>query len=201
MTQCSDFMTWIMAARYLDRYWEIGDKFGRNGKASVKLAREHWYKNGSQQNPKMSMAPNYPEEEAYKCADENDECYCDGRVHFGLRMRPDNGSEIETFQSLLEFSRMTVKSSGYKDAVTCRASDMARGHGLNKVWDDFKDLPKQCYCEPMNKYEPYHCSADGGQCSCKNGNVFYGAKYKEGTKKIANFESVMDQPVTVVSAN
>lgn len=41
-------MTWIMAARYLDRYWEIGDKFGRNGKASVQLAKEHWATNGSQ---------------------------------------------------------------------------------------------------------------------------------------------------------
>lgn len=58
--QCGNFMTWMMAARYLDRYWEIGDKFGRNGKSSVKMAREHWYNNGSMQSPKLSMAPNYP---------------------------------------------------------------------------------------------------------------------------------------------
>ena len=28
---CGPFMTWIMTGRYLDRYWELGDKFGRNG--------------------------------------------------------------------------------------------------------------------------------------------------------------------------
>jgi hypothetical protein len=37
-----------MAGRYLDKYWELGDKFGRSGKSSVKLGVEHWYKNGSQ---------------------------------------------------------------------------------------------------------------------------------------------------------
>lgn len=118
-----------MAGRYLDRYWEIGDKFGRNGRASVKLAKEHWYNNGSQQSPKLSMSPNYPEEEAYKCADENDGCACNGRVHYGLRVRPDNGEEIETFQGLLEFTRQTTKTT-MKDAVVCRISDMSK----NKNW-------------------------------------------------------------------
>lgn len=46
-TKCGKYMTWFAASRYLDRYWEIGDKFGRTGKSSVKLAREHWYTNGS----------------------------------------------------------------------------------------------------------------------------------------------------------
>jgi hypothetical protein len=30
-------LTWTMGARYLDRYWDLGDKFGRNGKAAIKL--------------------------------------------------------------------------------------------------------------------------------------------------------------------
>ena len=62
-----------------------------------------------------------------------------------------------------------------------------------KQWEDFKDLPKQCFCEPTPKYEPYHCSEDGGQCSCKNGNVFYGIKYKQNSaNKLASFEDVQE---------
>jgi hypothetical protein len=97
MTKCGNYMTWIMAARYLDRYWDIGDAFGRSGKPSVKMARDHFYNNGSQQNPKLDASPNYPEEQAYKCADEGDSCQCDGRIHYGLRIRPDSGDEINTF--------------------------------------------------------------------------------------------------------
>lgn len=40
-------MTWIMAGRYLDRYWDLGDAFGRNGKSGVKLGKAHWENNGS----------------------------------------------------------------------------------------------------------------------------------------------------------
>lgn len=47
------------------------------------------------------MAYNYQDEEPYVCGYDGEECYCDGRIHYGLRMRPDNGSEIETFQGLL----------------------------------------------------------------------------------------------------
>jgi len=79
---------------------------------------------------------------------------------------------------------------------------MNKGKGKSKMWEDYQDLPKQCFCEPMNKYEPYHCSADGGQCSCKKGNVFYGAKFKKGnSSKIANFEEMSAQPMAVVKAN
>lgn len=167
------------------------------------MAKEHWHNNGSSQSPKLSMAPNYPEEEVYKCADENDACACEGRVHFGLRIRPDNGEEIESFQGLLQFARQT-KKSGKNEALVCRSSDMntRNGKNLDEVWDDFKDLPKQCFCEPKPKYEPYHCSADGGQCSCKNGNVFYGAKFAQGnSSKIASFEDMQAQSMTVVAAN
>jgi hypothetical protein len=45
--QCGPFMTWIMAGRYLDRYWDLGDAYGRNGKAGVKLGKAHWENNGS----------------------------------------------------------------------------------------------------------------------------------------------------------
>ena len=56
----------------------------------------------------------------------------------------------------------------------------------------------------MPQYEPYHCSADGGNCSCKNGNVFYGIKYKPGNEsmsQMANFEDLTSMPYTVVGAN
>jgi hypothetical protein len=40
---------------------------------------------------------NAPEEEPYKCADEGEECQCKGKIHMGMRIRPDDGSEVETF--------------------------------------------------------------------------------------------------------
>lgn len=108
-------------------------------------------------------------------------------------MRPDDGSEIESFQSLQEFAKLTTKPAfDSKEAIVCRTDDFINKNGRKKThtWDEFKELPKQCWCEPQPKYEPYHCSADGGQCSCKKGVVFYGAKYKAGTTKLANFEDV-----------
>jgi hypothetical protein len=45
---------------------------------------------------------NYPEEETpYLLGNEGDYGACNGRIHYGLRIRPDSGSEIETFQGLL----------------------------------------------------------------------------------------------------
>lgn len=64
------------------------------------------------------------------------------------------------------------------------------------------ELPKQCWCEPLPRYEPYHCSADGGSCSCKGGAVLYGAKFKNETStKIANVEDAALRPWTVTFAN
>lgn len=97
---------------------------------------------------------------------------------------------------------MTTKTGGIREPVVCRLSDMNAGKKMKNQFEQFKELPKQCFCEPKPKYEPYHCSADGGQCSCKNGNVFYGAKFKaSNTSKIANFEEMSSQPMTVVAAN
>jgi hypothetical protein len=90
-------MTWIMAGRYVDRYYWVGDEYGRTWK-SLEAVRNHWYTNGSLQiEPKLSMAYNYMDEEPYVAGYEGEEVWCDGRIHYGLRMRPDNGSEIETF--------------------------------------------------------------------------------------------------------
>lgn len=124
----------------------------------------------------------------------------------GQRIRPDNGDEVETFQDLLSFGRLHKHSNGGPhETVTCMDTEFPEKQktgGDGGIWSDFKDLPKQCWCEPENKYEPYHCSADGGQCSCKNGNVFYGAKFAEdNTTKIANFAEMSAQAMTVVGAN
>lgn len=70
------------------------------------------------------MAYNYQDEEPYVCGYDGEECYCDGRIHYGLRMRPDNGSEIESFQGLLSWARMTKKSSYDSGASTCTESSM-----------------------------------------------------------------------------
>ena len=91
-----------------------------------------------------------------------------------------------------------------KDTYTCDESSFSirKNSGKAEKWKIFADLPKQCWCEPENKYEPYHCSEDGGQCSCKNGNVFYGAKFALGNAtKMSNFLDASNQPLTVVAAN
>ena len=46
--RCGDYMTWIMTGRYIDRYYWIGDEFGRTWK-SFEAVRNHWYTNGSLQ--------------------------------------------------------------------------------------------------------------------------------------------------------
>jgi len=50
--------------------------------------------------------------------------------------------------------------------------------GKGKAWKDYDDADLQCFCEPFLTPEPYHCSDDGGDCTCPGGNVFYGEKFK-----------------------
>jgi hypothetical protein len=45
--ECGNFLTFKMAQRYVDRYWELGDEFGRSGPSSMKLAQNHWHSNGT----------------------------------------------------------------------------------------------------------------------------------------------------------
>jgi hypothetical protein len=45
--KCGDFITYYMAARYLDRYVELGDEFGRSGKSAMQLGIKHWHYNGT----------------------------------------------------------------------------------------------------------------------------------------------------------
>ena len=56
---CMPFMTGISAKRYLRRHWFLGNEFGRDGKDSFKLARNHWYTNGSKSTPPLSTRISY----------------------------------------------------------------------------------------------------------------------------------------------
>jgi hypothetical protein len=87
--------------------------------------------------------------------------------------------------------------------VECRAfSKYKKDSKALKKMKQFKDLPKQCWCEPLPEYEPYHCSADGGNCSCTGGTVIYGAKFKsDNSTKMASFQDVLDQSPVVTMAN
>lgn len=99
---------------------------------------------------------------------------------------------------MLTFAKKSREGTQGREEIMCNAMEFKVHNG----WEMFEDLPKQCFCEPKKKYEPYHCSADGGQCSCKNGNVFYGIKYKNGNSgKLANFEDVSNELFAVVEAN
>lgn len=139
---CGDYMTTTMAQRYVDRYPELGDKFGRSGSPSMKLATHHWQTNGTYQKPALDHSPRYPEEESFKCADEGELCKCKGRIHMGMRIRPDNGSEVETFQDLLSFARLFKKTYGdAPEEISCSSNEFDPKKRRGK-WSDFTDLPK-----------------------------------------------------------
>lgn len=92
--RCQNVMTGIMARRYLRRYADLGNMFGRTGAGSFHKAKEHWYNNGSKQTPPLSLRISYEPENPYKCSDYGGECDCPGRIHFGHKYRLDNGDEI-----------------------------------------------------------------------------------------------------------
>jgi hypothetical protein len=166
-------MTGIAAKRYLRRYAELGNAFGRDGKGSFKKAREHWYNNGSKQHPPLSLRISYEPENPYKCSDYGGECMCPGRIHFGHKFRLDNHEEITTLPVLLDFNKKTKWEEGYQLHITCDRHHFAKG----KKWSNFTDEELQCFFEPFLTPEPYHCADDGQNCECKNGNVFYGEKF------------------------
>lgn len=109
--RCVSFFTQIMSFRYLDRYSELGNLFGRGNsithvnKKAAKAGREHWFTNGSKQAPPLEIKPASSEEEPYKCSDFGGECKCQGRIHFGLKKRPDSGEEITTLEGLMDWKK------------------------------------------------------------------------------------------------
>ena len=49
--------------------------------------------------------------------------------------------------------------------------------------------PKACFCEPDNRPQVKRCAADGGDCTCRGGNVFYGLLEVDGATP-ASFEEM-----------
>ena len=126
-------MTGIMAHRYLRRYQELGNKFGRHGALSFKKAKEHWYNNGSKQIPPLSLRISYTPENPYKCSDYGGDCDCPGRIHFGHKKRQDSGDEITTFSGLNDWNTKTKWEEGFQLKITCDRHHFAKGH----AWDNF----------------------------------------------------------------
>jgi len=89
----------------------------------------------------------------------------------------------------LDFNKKTKFEEGFELDMTCDRSMFKKG----KVWEKFTDDELQCFCEPFLTQEPYHCADDGDDCQCKNGNVFYGEKFKHhGQKQVATFQEMLD---------
>jgi len=85
---------------------------------------------------------------------------------------------------MMDWNKKTRWEEGFELKITCDRSAFKKGH----AWDFEPDDHLQCFCEPFLAPEPFHCSADGGDCTCPKGNVFYGAKFKgESTSEISTF--------------
>jgi hypothetical protein len=92
---------------------------------------------------------------------------------------------------MMDWNKKTRWEDNFELKITCDRSAFKKGH----AWDFEPDDHLQCFCEPFLAPEPYHCSADGGDCTCPKGNVFYGSKTKGGsTSEIATFQEMLDHP-------
>ena len=193
--RCLPWMTGIAAKRYLRRYWFLGNEYGREGSDAFKGAREHWYANGSKQSPPLQTRISQESENPYKCSDHGQDCTCAGRIHFGYKTRPDNGADITTLEDLMDWNKKTKWEEGYQLKINCDRHAFKKG----KSWDGIPDDNLQCFCEPFLQPQPYHCSADGGDCKCPGGNVFYGNKFVDGTKNIATFQEMLNPGTYLVA--
>lgn len=188
---CTGVQTWFMAKRYAYRYPELGRMYGYSGKDSMHDLENHYYTNGSKQNPKLNSGIAYDSEEPYKCSDYGDECKCKGRIHFGLKFRHDNNEEIETLTDLLDWKRIP-KKDGSETKALCTHSNFLGNKG-KKIWKSKKHSDLQCFCEPLVRKDARHCAGEGELCECPKGNIFFGAKYQEdSTTRIANFEQMRE---------
>ena len=102
---------------------------------AAKAGREHWYNNGSQQVPPLDIKPSTSEETPFKCADYGGDCKCKGRVHFGLKVRPDNGDEITTLEDLTDWMKGSyMNKQGKITDVECRRSNFKKNR--KGLWKD-----------------------------------------------------------------
>lgn len=199
--RCVHFFTDFQSERYLKRYTELGDMYGRSDKPAWKAGKQHWYNNGSKQAPALSIDISYESERPFKCADYDGDCSCPGRVHMGLKFRPDTGAEITTLDDLSDWKKGESwnKDRTTNTKVTCAKNNFKKKG--KKIWRHKKADDLQCFCEPVPKPDPYHCAKEGGVCSCPKGsNVFYGMRFQEYTNKLANFEQMSEWEFTGAKA-
>lgn len=128
-------------------------------------------------------------EKPWKCADEGSSCECQGRVYFGSYFANDTGKEIKKFEDLLHW-KFDSKYTKEGESMECSAKDFGQ--------DPWPGQNKQCFCEPGMGYQPNHCAAQGGECKCPKGSVFFARKYREGTKKIEDLEHAIKSDFSVV---
>lgn len=84
-----------------------------------------------------------PQEEASRCADEGDECICNGHVYFASRLQADRATPA-TFMDTLE-NGFAVLDSNNTGTVSC-SSDSFEGA------DPAPDAAKQCFCDDRKTF-------------------------------------------------
>lgn len=81
--------------------------------------------------------------------------------------------------------------------ATCNRNNFKKDK--KKIWKGTPNDDLQCFCEPHNKPDPFHCAGEGEVCQCPKGNVFFGAKFEPGTAKLNTFKGMMEQEYTALS--
>lgn len=81
--------------------------------------------------------------------------------------------------------------------ATCTRNNFKKDK--KKIWKGVSNDDLQCFCEPHNKPDPFHCAGEGEVCQCPKGNVFFGAKFEVGTAKLNTFAGMMEQEYTALS--
>lgn len=83
-----------------------------------------------------------PEYEASRCADEGDECSCNGHVYFANKLNADK--ELATFNDVLEMG-FAIQDSANGGSMTCTSESF-------KNADPAPNSPKQCFCDDRKTF-------------------------------------------------
>ena len=83
-----------------------------------------------------------PEYEASRCADEGDECGCNGHVYFGSKQNADK--ELASFNDMLELG-YAILDAGAGGSTTCTSEAF-------KNADPAPNAPKQCFCDDRKTF-------------------------------------------------
>lgn len=165
--ECALPLTDYEAQRYLNKFPELQQKFGRGGKKSLDLAKNHWANLGWN-DKKFQAAVNYTDA-AWKCGDApNVECKCHGTLWIGAKERLDDDKPIKSWENFREFAHVA------KVGIEPGTPTMCNSHSFGKDLLPGKDL--SCWCEDKPLYEANICAEDGENCMC-DGFVAYGLKY------------------------